>query len=70
MNRLSEEALQSQISILEDKLNQSKQKALDCVTKVRHGLGAGGNGSGMYAEISVGNVVLDSVADEIEESFQ
>jgi hypothetical protein len=55
---------------LRAKLINAKSRADDCVTKVRHGLGAGGHGSGMYMEIATGNVVLDAVQDYIDEAFE
>ena len=47
----------------------AKEKALSCVNNVRAGLGAGGHGSGMITEVSVGNIILDCVTDSIEETF-
>jgi hypothetical protein len=54
---------------LQNQLSYFKIKAINCVNKVRNGLGAGGHGSGMFTEIEVGGIVLDAVQDCIDDEF-
>jgi hypothetical protein len=70
--RLSEQLVDrdARIAVLEEALNKAQETALHCVSRIRHGLGAGGHSTGMYVEVELGGVICDAITDAIEEEFE
>lgn len=61
--------LLAHIDKLIEQLEQAKNVSLNCVNKIKSGLGAGGKSTGMYLEVELGNAICDALTDAIEEEF-
>jgi hypothetical protein len=61
---------ESDIEARDARITELKTTVLACVAKVKYGLGAGGQGSGMYAEVELGGAICDAITDGIEEEFE
>jgi hypothetical protein len=49
--------------------NNLEKIVFDAIQRIREGLGAGGNSTGMYVEVELGSVILDGITDVITEEF-
>jgi predicted nucleic acid-binding Zn-ribbon protein len=67
---VAQEAKDARIAELEEALSKAKETALSCVTKIRHGLGAGGHSTGMYVEVELGGAICDAITDALTEEFE